>query len=65
MRSERFSNSTFRLLVRYAPEEDLFRSGENYHADILCLENIRQATLFPRDMERIDIRLSSVKDTQA
>lgn len=48
------------------PPEGGFCLGlERITMNILGLENIRQATLFPRDMERIDVRLSSVKDTQA
>ncbi len=28
---------------------------------LLNLENIRQASLYPRDMERVDVRLSTLK----
>jgi len=45
------------------PPEGGFCLGlERITMNILGLANIREATLFPRDMERIDIRLSSIKD---
>lgn len=44
------------------PEEGGFSFGlERITMKILNLENIRQASLFPRDMERVDIRLSQTK----
>ncbi len=45
------------------PPEGGFSFGlERMTKNLLNLENIRQASLFPRDMERIDIRLSAPKD---
>ncbi len=35
---------------------------ERITRNLLQLENIRQATLFPRDMERVDVRLSTLDD---
>lgn len=44
------------------PPEGGFSFGlERLTMHILNLANIRQASLFPRDMERVDIRLSKVK----
>ena len=44
------------------PPEGGFCLGlERITMNILGLNNVRQATLFPRDMERVDIRLSTVK----
>jgi nondiscriminating aspartyl-tRNA synthetase len=41
------------------PPEGGFSFGlERLTMQILLLENIRQATLFPRDTERVDFRLS-------
>ncbi len=43
------------------PPEGGFSFGlERMTKNILKLENIREASLFPRDMERVDIRLSTV-----
>lgn len=43
------------------PEEGGFAMGiERITKDILGLKNIREASLFPRDMERIDERLSDI-----
>jgi nondiscriminating aspartyl-tRNA synthetase len=45
------------------PAEGGFCAGaERMTMQILGLENVRQASLFPRDMERVDIRLSKPKD---
>lgn len=46
------------------PPEGGFCLGlERITANILGLANIREASLFPRDMERVDIRLSKKKKT--
>ncbi len=42
------------------PEGGFCLGAERMTAQILGLENIRQASLFPRDMERIDIKLTTV-----
>jgi len=39
------------------PEGGFCLGAERITMQILGLENIREASLFPRDMERIDIRL--------
>jgi nondiscriminating aspartyl-tRNA synthetase len=45
------------------PPEGGFAMGlERMTKDILGLANIREASLYPRDMERVDIRLSTKKD---
>lgn len=45
------------------PAEGGFALGaERITAKILGLSNIREASLFPRDMERIDVRFSNVSD---
>lgn len=44
------------------PEGGLAIGLERLTQKLLNLENIREATLFPRDMNRIDILLSSIKD---
>ena len=36
--------------------------AERITMHILGLQNIREATLFPRDMERVDVRLSSLQE---
>lgn len=44
------------------PPEGGFALGlERITKDILGLANIREASLFPRDMERVDVRLSTLK----
>lgn len=44
------------------PPEGGFSFGlERLTKNILSLENIRQATLYPRDMERVDLRLSEMR----
>ena len=43
------------------PEGGFSFGSERIVMHILGLENIRQASLFPRDMERVDIRLSTLK----
>lgn len=44
------------------PPEGGFSFGlERMTKNVLQLENIRQASLFPRDMERVDVRLSTLK----
>jgi nondiscriminating aspartyl-tRNA synthetase len=46
-----------------APPEGGFAFGaERITKQVLGLENIREASMFPRDMERIDFRLSKVKE---
>lgn len=43
------------------PPEGGFCLGlERMTQNILGLKNIRQATLYPRDMERVDVRLSTI-----
>lgn len=44
------------------PEGGFCLGAERMTAQILGLENIRQASLFPRDMERIDIKLNEKKE---
>jgi nondiscriminating aspartyl-tRNA synthetase len=45
------------------PTEGGFAMGaERITARMLGLENIREASLFPRDMQRVDVRLSTVED---
>ena len=44
------------------PEGGFAFGSERIVMHILGLENIREASLFPRDMERIDVRLSTLKD---
>lgn len=47
------------------PPEGGFCIGlERITQNILGLENVRQATIFPRDMERIDVRLSTLRAKQ-
>lgn len=43
------------------PEGGFALGAERITMQILGLENIREASLFPRDMERIDFRLSELK----
>jgi len=44
------------------PPEGGFALGlERMTMKILGLENIREASLFPRDMERVDVRLSTLQ----
>jgi aspartyl/asparaginyl-tRNA synthetase len=44
------------------PPEGGFSFGlERMTMNLLKLANIRQASLFPRDMERVDVRLSTLK----
>jgi len=44
------------------PPEGGFSFGlERLTKQILNLENVREASLFPRDMERVDFRLSEIK----
>ncbi len=44
------------------PPEGGFSFGlERMTMKLLNLENVRQASLFPRDMERVDVRLSTLK----
>jgi aspartyl/asparaginyl-tRNA synthetase len=44
------------------PPEGGFSFGlERITMKLLELKNVREASLFPRDMERVDIRLSTVK----
>ncbi len=45
------------------PEGGFSFGSERIVMHILGLANVRQASLFPRDMERIDIRLSTVKES--
>lgn len=45
------------------PPEGGFSFGlERVTMHILNLKNVREASLFPRDMERVDVRLSTLKD---
>ena len=44
------------------PEGGFSFGSERITMNILGLKNIREASLFPRDMERIDVRLSTLKD---
>lgn len=47
------------------PPEGGFSFGlERITKNILNLENIREASLFPRDMERVDVRLSTLKNKE-
>jgi nondiscriminating aspartyl-tRNA synthetase len=43
------------------PEGGFAIGAERFVKQILNLENIREASLFPRDLERIDLRLSTLK----
>ena len=43
------------------PEGGFCMGGERMVKQILGLENVKEASLFPRDMERIDQRLSVVQ----
>lgn len=43
------------------PEGGFALGAERITTQVLGLENVRQASLFPRDMERIDFRLSEVR----
>ncbi len=45
------------------PEGGFSFGSERIVMHILGLANVRQASLFPRDMERIDIRLSTLKES--
>jgi aspartyl/asparaginyl-tRNA synthetase len=48
------------------PPEGGFCLGlERITMNILGLANIREATLFPRDMERVDIRLNKSNETKS
>lgn len=55
--------ATYLEAFRYGmPPEGGFAIGlERVTKDILGLGNVREASLFPRDMERVDIRLNSKK----
>lgn len=44
------------------PEGGFCLGAERITMQILGLENVREASLFPRDMERIDMRLPSTKE---
>ncbi|MFH0937127.1 MAG: aspartate--tRNA(Asn) ligase [Candidatus Daviesbacteria bacterium] len=47
------------------PPEGGFSFGlERITKQLLNLENIRESTLFPRDMERVDVRLSTFRDNE-
>ena len=43
------------------PEGGFSFGSERITMDVLGLENVREASLFPRDMERVDVRLSTPK----
>jgi aspartyl/asparaginyl-tRNA synthetase len=43
------------------PEGGWSFGSERITQGILGLSNIREASLFPRDMERVDIRFSTIK----
>jgi nondiscriminating aspartyl-tRNA synthetase len=47
------------------PEGGFSFGSERIIMHILGLENVRQASVFPRDMERVDIRLSTIEDKQS
>lgn len=47
------------------PEGGFSFGSERITMNILGLANIREASMFPRDMERVDIRLSRVHEGQA
>lgn len=44
------------------PEGGFSFGSERITMHILGLKNVREASLFPRDMERVDVRLSTLKD---
>ncbi|OGM26643.1 aspartate--tRNA(Asn) ligase [Candidatus Woesebacteria bacterium RIFCSPHIGHO2_02_FULL_38_9] len=46
------------------PEGGYSFGSERITMHILGLKNIREASLFPRDMERVDVRLSTLKNDQ-
>jgi nondiscriminating aspartyl-tRNA synthetase len=46
------------------PEGGFAIGAERVTMKILGLKNIREATPFPRDMERVDIRLSTIQDSK-
>jgi aspartyl/asparaginyl-tRNA synthetase len=46
------------------PEGGFAFGAERITANILGLKNVREAALFPRDMERVDRRFSKEKDKQ-
>jgi nondiscriminating aspartyl-tRNA synthetase len=46
------------------PEGGFAIGAERVTMKILGLKNIREATPFPRDMERVDIRLSTIQSHQ-
>jgi nondiscriminating aspartyl-tRNA synthetase len=43
------------------PEGGFALGAERITMQILGLKNVREASLFPRDMERVDVRLSSIQ----
>ncbi|NTV31447.1 aspartate--tRNA(Asn) ligase [candidate division WWE3 bacterium] len=45
------------------PEGGFAFGAERITKQILGLSNIREATMFPRDMERVDFRLSSIQES--
>lgn len=47
------------------PEGGFAMGAERLTAKILGLENIREASLFPRDMQRVDMRLSAVDEKKS
>lgn len=56
-----FANPYLQAFKYGMPPEGGFCLGlERITMNILGLKNVRQATLFPRDMERVDVRLSKV-----
>jgi nondiscriminating aspartyl-tRNA synthetase len=46
------------------PEGGFALGAERITMQILNLENIREASLFPRDMERIDVCLAKIKQSK-
>lgn len=46
------------------PEGGFSFGSERIVMHILGLANVREASLFPRDMERVDVRLSTLKDNK-
>ena len=44
------------------PEGGFSFGSERITMNVLGLSNVREASLFPRDMERVDVRLSTLKN---
>ncbi len=61
-----FSQQTFKFYLQafkygMPPEGGFCMGGERMVKQVLGLENVKEAGLFPRDMERIDLRLATLK----